>query len=147
MLQYAGNNISDFEKLCAFTRIMTMLKCSKGNIASSQNNMHGDFLCMLEYINEHINEKLEVINIAKALNFSVSTIERKFKECLGIQPSEYIKKRKMILALELLNKGESVLEAGMGVGYSDNSYFIKLFKDYFGITPNQYKKHKTNGDI
>ncbi len=137
--------ISDFEKLYMFTRIVTMLKYSNGFSSSSQNNLPSDFRCMLEYINKHIDEKLEIINVAKSLNFSVSTIERRFKECLGMQPAEYIKKKKMILALELLNKGETVLEAGMGVGYSDNSYFIKLFKDYFGVTPNQYKKQKTNG--
>ena len=46
----------------------------------------------------------------------------------------------MILAATLLREGKSVLDVGLKLGYADNSYFIKLFRKYYGVTPLQYKK-------
>ena len=71
---------------------------------------------------------------------SQSTLERKFKDALHVSPSEYIRRKKLVLATELLKAGKSVTEAGAGVGYNDTSYFMELFKRYFGVTPYQYKK-------
>ena len=77
---------------------------------------------------------------SKALYVSQSTLERRFKEVLDITPWEYIKKQKLKLAVEMLQEGNSVSTTGTSVGYNDTSYFIELFKQYYGITPYQYKK-------
>ena len=42
-------------------------------------------------------------------------------------------------AAQMLKQGESVLQAGAAVGYNDTSYFIELFKAYYGTTPLKYK--------
>ena len=47
----------------------------------------------------------------------------------------------MIKSSKRCAKGEKVLDTGLAAGYSDNSYFIKLFKQYYGITPNKFKKN------
>ena len=139
-----NKDLSDVEKFYYLLRFIIILKTNEKNNISLLNNLPEDFLNILEYINEHISEELKIINIADTLHLSESTIERRFKEYLGIKPLEYIQKKKMILAAELLSNGESVLNTGLSVGYSDNSYFIKLFKTYYGITPFQYKKQKKN---
>ena len=99
-----------------------------------------DLVCILEYIDKHLSENIQVLDISKVSFLSPSTIERRFKKYLNITPLEFIHKRKMLLAAELLRNGESVLNTGMNVGYSDNSYFINVFKRYHGITPFEYKK-------
>ena len=53
---------------------------------------------------------------------------------------EFIQKKKILAAAELLKKGESVLSAGTSVGFADNSYFINLFKRFYKVTPLQYKR-------
>ena len=84
--------------------------------------------------------KLTLDLLEQELFISKSTIERRFQEELHLNPSEFIRKRKLVIAANKLRNGISVLEAGNSVGYADNSHFIKLFKEYFGVTPNKYKK-------
>ena len=95
---------------------------------------------ILDYIDSHIYEELSVKEIAKVFFISQSTLERKFRENLDLKPLEYIRRKKLFIATQKLQEGKSVLEAGTSVGYNDNSYFIELFKQIYGITPYQYQK-------
>ena len=42
-------------------------------------------------------------------------------------------------AAQMLRSGESVLQTGINLGYNDASYFVQLFKKYYGHTPHEYK--------
>ena len=95
----------------------------------------------LLYIEQHIAEPLPLSKIAANLHCSESTLERLFRENLKITPFEFVRKKKMILAAALLREEKSVLDVGLQLGYSDNSHFIKLFRQYYGVTPLQYKKN------
>lgn len=132
--------ISDEEKIYSFFRILTILKKSKRGHSEMQSVLSPELSNILKYIDRHIREEVTIASIAKEFYMSQSTLERKFKELLDIPPSEYIRRKKLVIATELLHEGKSVLNAGMSVGYSDTSYFIEIFKRYYGITPHQYKK-------
>lgn len=132
--------LTDEEKIYAFFRIFAILKQSKNNVSEKSLLSH-ELHKIIDYIGIHIHEEITVNGIAKALYISQSTLERRFKEALNTTPSEYIKKKKLMLAAELLREGKSVLVAGTSVGYNDNSYFIELFKRYYKVTPYQYKKN------
>ena len=95
---------------------------------------------IIDYIDRHIYEEITVTDIAKAFYISQSTLERRFNESLDLKPLEYIRRKKLLLAAEMLREGKTVFTAGANVGYHDNSYFIELFKKYYGITPYQYKQ-------
>ena len=133
-----NEDLQKLDKFYCFLRLMKILKMSKkDNI--EVNYLPEEFTKVLEYIDEHITENLKVTDIANTFFLSESTIERRFREYLEIKPLEFIRKKKMILAAELLRKGQTVLNAGMSVGYGDSSHFIKLFKRYYGMTPMKYK--------
>ena len=112
---------------------------------SAKSVLPQDLYKIMDYIDCYIHEEITITDIAKALYISQSTLERRFKEALDMTPLEYIRKKKLVLAAQMLQEGKSVLAAGTSVGYNDNSYFIELFKHYYKITPYQYKKkwHKT----
>ena len=133
-------SLTNEEKIYAFFRIFAILKQSKNNVSEKSLLSH-ELHKIIDYIGIHIHEEITVNGIAKALYISQSTLERRFKEALNTTPSEYIKKKKLMLAAELLREGKSVLVAGTRVGYNDNSYFIELFKRYYKVTPYQYKKN------
>ena len=95
---------------------------------------------IIDYIDSHIHEEISISEIAKTLYISQSTLTRQFKAYLDITPLEFVRRRKLALAVLLLQEGKSVLAAGAGVGYSDTSYFIELFKKYYGTSPYRYKK-------
>ena len=99
-----------------------------------------DLKRVIDYIDKHIHEPLTVTQIASTFYISQSTLERQFKQVLNITPLEYIRKKKLILAAQRLQNGESVLQTGLSLGYHDTSYFIQLFKKYYGCTPYEYKR-------
>lgn len=64
-----------------------------------------------------------------------------FKEQTGKSPGEYLRDMRMNLAARrLLLSAESVNDIAYSVGYEDANFFIRVFKKYFGVTPNQYRK-------
>lgn len=133
------DDIDNQEKFFCFFNILNILKSAEG-MEVKQQDMPRELAKALKYIDENISKNIKVSDISRDLYISESTVERRFKEYLNIKPLEFIRKRKMIIAAELLRKGESVLNTGIAVGYSDNSYFIKVFSRYYGMTPYRYKK-------
>lgn len=132
--------LSNEERIYAFFRIFAILKQSKNAASDQKSVLFRELHQIVHYIDQHISKELTSGEIAAAFYMSQSTLERKFKDALHVSPSEYIRRKKLVLATELLKAGKSVTEAGAGVGYNDTSYFIELFKRYFGVTPYQYKK-------
>ncbi len=135
--------LSNEEKIYSFLRIFAILK--ENNIKSAiKDTLPEDLSKIINYIDKHIKEQITVSEIAKSLYISQSTLERKFKKTLNITPLEFIRKKKLILAGQLLQKGESVLFTAINLGYGDTSYFIQLFKEYYGCTPYEYKQKNKN---
>lgn len=141
-----NEKMTDMDRYFLFFRLQSILKTSMTNKTVMKDAIPKDLSDTLVYIEQHITENLQISSIAKALHISESTIERKFKEYLKLTPMELIRRKKILLAADLLRNGESVLNAGLQIGYQDNSHFIKLFKRYYGITPLQYQK-KNEGDV
>lgn len=134
--------LSEEDKIYSFLRIFKILKISSETLDKPQSKMPQELQKIIAYIDGHICEEITVAGIAKALYISEGTLERRFKEYLDLTPLEYIRKKKLVLAAEMLREGKSVLTAGSSVGYNDTSYFIELFKRYYGTTPYKYKKSK-----
>lgn len=65
----------------------------------------------------------------------------KIKELTGLTPGKYINDARMKIAAGLITDGSmSVAEICYKVGISDPSYFTRLFKSHFGVSPTQYRK-------
>ncbi|MCT4596431.1 MAG: AraC family transcriptional regulator [Vallitalea sp.] len=92
----------------------------------------------INYINENIEDMINIREIAKQLHMSESNFSYMFKKIKGIKPSDYIKNKKLELAKEYLRR-ESVTDVAFNLGYANISYFIKLFKIKYKMTPKQYK--------
>lgn len=145
-LCYALRNgsMTDEEKIYTFFRIFAILKQSRQALSKTYSVLSQELHKIINYIDRHIDEEITVSSMAKALYISQSTLERRFKKELNLTPSEYIRKKKLLLAAQLLREGQSVLNAGLSVGYNDTSYFIELFKRYHSVTPHRYKKNHNN---
>ncbi len=134
------NNLSYSDKLYYFLRLLKILEIGAQENSRKKNALPSDFQQILDYIDNHIGETLQISDITEFFYISPSTLERKFKKYVGLKPLEFIQKKKLNMAAELLRSGESVLNAGLAAGYTDSSYFIQLFKRMFGETPFQYQK-------
>lgn len=94
------------------------------------------------------NPDFDVASLANALCMGRSKLYTKFKQLVGLPPNEFILKIKLEEAMSLLKEHPelNISEVSMQVGFSSPRYFSKLFKNFFGITPQSIrgKGEKTN---
>lgn len=84
---------------------------------------------------------LTVAEIAKKTAISESRLQEGFKQCFGKTVNTYIMERRMEMAKKLLETGNySVDSTAWMVGYAHTGYFIRRFKEEYGMTPGEIKK-------
>ena len=97
-----------------------------------------------KYITEHISEKITLEGISKSVHLSPTYICRFYKKETGENIQDFILKVKVEKSKELLGRGCELKDIIEMTGFSSESYFIKVFKDYTCLTPKQYMKQIGN---
>lgn len=92
---------------------------------------------VLNYIETHYAGPIVLADLASLLAVSPQHVCVLFQQTLGMRPFEYITKQRLRKAKELLLRetGMEIAQVARNVGYTDASYFIKLFKQQEGLTP------------
>lgn len=94
-----------------------------------------------DYINAHYTEDISMEQLCKTAGVSKQHLCRLFRTTLSSRPMEYIAKRRIQAAKELLTQTElSVEDIAEKTGFCTASYFTKLFRRYEGITPSQFRR-------
>lgn len=99
----------------------------------------------IDYIDEHIFDKINVEELARVSEYSTDYFYRIFHNILGLSVKEYVKRRKLQHALYRLSTGEKVIDVAFDFGYETHAGFTKAFKKCFGYPPNLYRLHATIG--
>ena len=108
---------------------------------SSENPAEARVKKMMLYIQEHYQEKLSLEEIAAAANISTRECLRNFRQYLHTTPFSYLIDHRLNVAADsLLASGLPVTAIAMNCGFSSGSYFTKLFREKFQITPLEYRK-------
>ena len=96
------------------------------------------------YIQQHLSEPIKTEDIAKALYMGRSRLSTNFKNETGINLSTYIQQIKIDEAKRLLRYSNKPFSAiSLYLGFSSQSHFSKVFKDYTNTTPFEYRQsHK-----
>jgi AraC-like DNA-binding protein len=96
---------------------------------------------IIQYINEHLHEDLSASRVSQQAMLSYSHFARLFKAMMHIPFTDYLHCVRIQKAEQkLVDSERSISEIAISVGYNDTSYFIKIFKRFKGISPNQYRK-------
>ena len=96
---------------------------------------------VMEYINLHLGEHISNDDLAANASMSISHLSKVFKKETGGTMTEYIALMRCKKAAGLLKKTDlPVQEISNYVGYSDNNYFVKVFKKIYDLTPSEYRK-------
>ncbi len=94
------------------------------------------------YIDEHLHEQLSASELAEHVGFHADYLCKLFKQEIGVTLSAFVKRKKLDAACQMLmHSNYSCSDISFYLGYSSQSYFIKVFRDYFGVTPLNYRKH------
>ncbi|WP_210429383.1 response regulator transcription factor [Paenibacillus dendritiformis] len=92
------------------------------------------------YIEENLAESITSIDIARHLFLNPSYFSRYFKRLTGSNFTDYVHQFKMNIASQMLKtSGHTLEQIALALGYSDRTYFSKVFKKYMGVTPSEYK--------
>ncbi len=95
---------------------------------------------ILHYIHENLTSRLALQNLAAHTGFSPTYVSHRFKKEVGIAPMQYITRERMRIAVYLLRTTDHcVQDIANTVGFTDMSYFSKLFRQTTGQTPSQFR--------
>lgn len=97
---------------------------------------------VMDHIDGHLDESLELKDVAEVAGFSPYHFHRIFAFLVGETPGDYIQRLRVEkAALRLRKYGElPVTEIAYGCGFGSVSLFSRTFRRYFGITPTQFRE-------
>ena len=99
----------------------------------------------LDFIDENYLGEITLPALCELSRMSRSNFERLFVTLTGASVGEYVKRRRIDHAAELLRTSDiSVLDAALASGYHNTANFNKQFKAVTGMTPLQYRKESMN---
>jgi len=95
----------------------------------------------VEFINEHLNEPINLYDLAGVANISSFHFHRIFKALMSESAGEYIQRLRLEKAVfKLQTTQQTVLEIAEQTGYQSSHALSKAFKKRFGIPPAVFRK-------
>ena len=98
----------------------------------------------MAYIDEHIEEKLSLNDIANYLGYSPFYVSRMFSQIMGISIVSYVRMRKLQFAFSSLQKSKTILEVAYQYGFESHEGFTRSFKRFFGFSPKVIKDQQVD---
>lgn len=93
-----------------------------------------------EIVEAHLLSPITIPELAQLTNLSLSTFKREFKRIYRDSPGNYIRRKKIERASELLLvSDETITNIAYDCGFSDVAHFSKSFKMLKGISPSEYR--------
>lgn len=103
---------------------------------------------IVQYINDHICEKLSITALCNKIHLSPNYFTESFRKKIGYSPIKYINLKKIELAKTLLYEGKmNISQISDYLGFDSPYYFSKVFKNFTGTSPMRYKKLSENDDL
>jgi len=97
----------------------------------------------IDYIQLNLSNDITMCKLAEKLYVSENTLRKKFKDEVGITIGKYIDDLLFFTAEKLLQKSEwSIGQISDSLGFCDQFYFSKKFKERFGTSPLKYRKNR-----
>ena len=93
---------------------------------------------MVEYINNHYKEDLNLNSLSSALYMSRNKVSDLFKTYAGISVNDYINTLRIRSANSLLKDGVSISEAAFSSGFGCIRTFNNVYKNITGLSPTEF---------
>ena len=99
---------------------------------------------VLKYIDEHICEKIELVDLSEIAGYSPFYFSKLFSENMGMSVTGYIRIRKLQYAMCSLLEGKKVLDVAVLYAFESHEGFTRSFTRLFGSTPSIVRKYLTS---
>lgn len=90
---------------------------------------------ILNYIEEHLEEKLTNRQLSETMGYSEDHFRQLFKAHTGETVMEYICRRRLFRAVDEILSGDRILDVALRYGFESHSAFSRAFKREFGVSP------------
>lgn len=98
----------------------------------------------VDYIEDHLTDEITTDDVARRAAFSSWHFQRIFAATVGDTLGEYIRKRRLTLALQRLRESETrILDIAIDYQFESQESFTRAFKAAFGLTPGEARKDST----
>lgn len=95
---------------------------------------------IMEWIRLHREQQMSVQEVAERFSYNPDYLSSLFRQATGFSLLKYIHRVKMAAARQLLLQPlVTIREVAEQSGYDDEKHFMKVFRQYEGITPSQYR--------
>lgn len=112
---------------------LLVISCSKHKYSENVSNV-------IAYIREHYQEKLTLSSLADLFGFNKTYLATCFKRETGSTVTSYINALRLEYARTLLSiSNQEIGEICMSVGFTDQSYFSRIFKEKYELSPSDYR--------
>ncbi|MFL0251469.1 GyrI-like domain-containing protein [Clostridium neuense] len=95
-----------------------------------------------DYIENHLDQYLSIEELSNAAGFSKYHFSRIFQSILHEPLAHYVNRIRMERALFLLahRTDKNMTDIAYALGLSDSAVFSRAFKNYYGVSPREYRK-------
>ena len=131
---------SDFERLCTVVRdcLDDFLACV---YRQGFNTTSVTVQRVLDYIGEHYAESISLSSVSDALGMSKYHVAHIVKEATGKTVLQHVKRLRIDDACRRLCEGdEACADMAYDLGFTDQSYFTRQFREMTGTTPARYRR-------
>lgn len=126
-------------KSCLLQAIFLLLPYGVSGKNQDTDSASEKLKTVLDYIHLHYADALSIKELAAQCYFSEYYFMRFFKKHMHMTVIEYLNNLRMEKAVELFEQGyTSIIEVSMSVGFHSLSYFHKVFREKFSMTPKQF---------
>lgn len=95
---------------------------------------------VINYLNLHISQKIDQKQLAVLAECAPNLLRQRFREETGLTIPQYVAQERCCIAADLLwQTNLPIQKVSAHVGYFDNNYFVKVFKNCTGETPTNYR--------
>lgn len=103
-----------------------------------------DIETVLDYIESHLNEKLDLEKVSEAVHYSKYHLHRMFTNTVGMTVHDYVQRRQLTEAAKLLVfSSKPIIELAFLCGYESQQAFSSAFKSMYKVPPAQYRDRGT----
>lgn len=97
---------------------------------------------LVDKVEENLSDEINVVQLAGTFNISPWHFQRLFKALAGDTLGGYIRGRRLTAAARLLlNSDLGIIDIAFRVGFNSHEAFTRSFKEYFGVSPKEFRKN------
>ncbi len=143
-LLYSYTEKDQFGNLSRFFNCLNVLKERRyGTTPTPVQNSDELLDAAIRYMENNLNKNVTIEDISNELHIDRSTFSKKFKTKFNTPPHEYFLRMKLTKAETLLEMSDyTISQISDTLGFTDNYIFSKIFKKYYGVSPNAYRKSR-----